>query len=56
MHTNIVVAQKPNFMYFLVYAFSSITLKMLNLQNRSPKIFAFHISGLKCCLHPYIQC
>ena len=62
MHTYIGVSLKPNFMipccrelYFLIYAFSSITLKISN-QNRRPIIFAFHLFGLKCCLHPNILC
>ena len=33
----------------------SITLNILNLHIKVPKIFVFHIFGLKCCLHPYIQ-
>ena len=63
MHNNIGVVLKPNFMspscrelYFLNYAFFSITLKISNLQNKRPKIFAFNIFSLKCCFHPYIQC
>ena len=36
------------------YAFSYITLRILNLYNRRSKIFAIHISGLKYCLHPYM--
>ena len=32
---------------------SVITLKILNPRDKSPKIFALHIFGLKCCLHPY---
>ena len=26
------------------------------MYNKSSKIFAFHIFGLKCCLHSYIPC
>ena len=58
MHNNIGVALKPNFMslcrelYFLIYAFSSIPLKISNLQNRRPKIFAFHILGLNAAFIP----
>ena len=45
MHTNIKVALKPNIMsslmknaiYIFEYAFSSITLKILNLNDKSPK-------------------
>ena len=33
-------------LYLLIHAFSSITLKILNLQNRRLKIFAFHISKM----------
>ena len=45
MHTNIGVALKPTFMYPLLscrvlykfeYVFSSITLRILNLHNKSP--------------------
>ena len=46
MQTNIGVALKPNFLSSLLksgVAFSSITLKVLNLHNKSPKKFAFHI-------------
>ena len=39
-------------LHFFKYAFSSITLKTLNLHNKSPNTFAFYIFGLKCCLHP----
>ena len=39
-------------LYFFKNALFSFTLRMLNLHNRSQKIFAFHIFGLKCCLHP----
>ena len=43
MHTYIGVALKPNFMssllHFLKYAFSTSTLKILNLYNESPKIY-----------------
>ena len=53
------VALKPNLwglscrkLYFFKYAFSSITPKILNSHNKRLKIFAFHIFGLKCCLHP----
>ena len=65
MHTNIGVALKPNFissscrvLNFLKYAFSSITLKILNLLNlnKSLKIFAFNMFSLKYCLHPDITC
>ena len=66
MHTNIGVALKPNLMSFLLYSdlggcislniHISITLRILNLHNKSPKIFAFDMFSLNCCLHPYIQC
>ena len=59
-----VVALKPNLMihccyalylyectYFQLYVF---TAKIQNLYNKVPKIFAFHIFSLKCCLHHYI--
>ena len=54
MHANIGVALKPNFipgcrvMYLSKYEFSSFTLRILNLHNKSPKIFAIHMFGLKC--------
>ena len=32
-----------------------LALKPNFLHNRRPKIFAFHIFGLKCCLHPYVM-
>ena len=50
MHTNIRVALKCIFMSSL-YAFSSTTFKILNLQKKKPKIFAFYLFVLKCCLH-----
>ena len=62
MHTNIGVTLKPTFYEFLVvecfliYAFSSCTLTISNLQNRMPKIFAFYIFGLNCSLYPHIRC
>ena len=63
MHTNIGFALKPNFMSFsckelhlFKYAFSAITLKVLNLSNKNPKIFAFDIFGLKYCFHPHKPC
>ena len=63
MHTKIGVALKPNFMNSLLYsalifkyAFSVVTLRILNLHNKSPKIFAFDIFGLKRCTHPYMPC
>ena len=34
------------------YAFSSITLKTLNLHDKSPNTFSLYIFGLKCCPHP----
>ena len=43
-------------LYFLKYAFSSITLKYSNFHKRRLKIFDFHIFGLECCLHPYKPC
>ena len=58
MHFNIGIAFNPNFVsslfieYFFKYAFSSITPIVLNLQNKSPKIFDFDIFGLKC----YMPC
>ena len=62
MHINIGVALKPKFMSsllyrvlnFLKYAFSSTTLKILNLHSKSPKILAIYMLSLKCCLHPDI--
>ena len=50
MHANIGVALKPNFipgcrvMYLFKYAFSSFTFRILNLHNKSPKIFTIYIS------------
>ena len=44
-------------LYFFKYAFSSsITLQILNPHNKDPKRFAFHIFGLKRCLHHCIPC
>ena len=40
-------------LYFFRYAFCSI-IKILNLNIKSPKIFAFHIFGMKCCFHPWM--
>ena len=37
---------------FFKYAFSLLTFRILNLYDKSPKIFAFHIFGIKCCLQP----
>ena len=64
MHTNIESSQKKTILralscrelYFFKDAFSLITLKTLNLHNKSPNTFALYIFGLKCCLHPYIHC
>ena len=63
MHTNIGVALNTNLLvpccrvlYFFKYAFSSITLRILNLHNKSTKIFAYDVFGLKHCLHPYMSC
>ena len=52
MHTNIGVALNPILcvpwvLYFFKYAYSSITLRILNLHNKSPTIFAFDIFGIK---------
>ena len=55
MHTNRTVALKPNFMsslllravYLLVCIFLNISYSK-NLHNIGPKLFAFHIFGLKC--------
>ena len=59
MHTIIGIALKPilwapccRVLYFLKHAFSSITQNLLNLLNKSPKIFA--LISLKCCFHTYI--
>ena len=53
MHTKIELSLKPHFMsstyrelYFLEYAFSSITLKILKPHNKIPNIFASHMFGL----------
>ena len=60
MHTNIGLAIKPNFMssflYFFKYAFSAITLKLINLHNKTPNMFAFNMFGLKYCFHPNKPC
>ena len=63
MYTNIAVAQKPQFYEFLVVECCIslnmpflITLKVLNPRNKSPKIFAFDISSLKCCPYLFIPC
>ena len=59
MHANIGVALKPNFipgcrvMYLFKYAFSSFTLRILNLHNESPKIFAIYMFGLKYDLNSF---
>ena len=44
-------------LYFFKCAFSSHTLKILNLHNIRPKIFSFDIFCLKCCLsvHSYFS-
>ena len=57
MHTNVRVALKSNFIVVencnsLNMHFPSVTLRNLNLYDTSPKIFAFHIFCLKCCLYP----
>ena len=60
MHTKIGLAPKTQFYEFLVIECCIfcicifITLRILNLHNRNPKIFASHIFGLKCCFHPYM--
>ena len=38
-------------LYYFKYEFSYIIFKILTLYNDDSKIFAFNISGLKCCLH-----
>ena len=43
-------------LYFFKYAFSLITLRILNLHNKSPKIFVFDTFGLICYLHSYLPC
>ena len=53
------ITKKQFYEVFLVlYLFkicnSAITFKILNPHNRRPKIFAFDIFGLKCCLHLYM--
>ena len=58
MQNNIGLALNPNFMssflrelYFFKYAFSAITLKILNSYNKSLKMFTSHIFGPKrCCM------
>ena len=45
-HTNAIVVLKYNFMSSLLLCCYS-----LNLHDKDPKRFAFHIVGLKCCLH-----
>ena len=39
-------------LYFFNYAFSAITLKILNSYNKSLQMFASHIFGPKRCLYP----
>ena len=36
--------------------FSQSVLKFKNLHHKDPRRFAFHIFGLKNCLHPYMPC
>ena len=62
MHKNIGVTLKPNFtnslvyivLYFFKYEFSSITLRILNLHNKSPEIFASDNFDIKCRPHPFM--
>ena len=61
IHTKIGVALKTNFIsyfrvliYFFTYVFSSITLRISNLPNKSPKIFTYDIFGLKFCIRPFM--
>ena len=48
---------KPQFydlcyvLYFFKNAYSSITLKILNLHIKDPNIFAFYKYALQLCLH-----
>ena len=60
MHTDVGVALKYNFVLCCIslikYTFSPITLLLLNLYNRIPKIFAFDIFGLKCGFYPCLLC
>ena len=59
MHSNTTVALNPNFMSSLVLRAVFLLICIFlnhssskNLHNKDPKIFAFHIFGLKCCLIP----
>ena len=56
MHTDTTIILKPNLrvpccyvLYFLIYVFSALALKILNLYNKVSKRFSFHTFGLKCC-------
>ena len=65
MHTNIGVALNPilwvlccKVMYFFKDAFSSIHLRILNLHNKSPKIFAYPyiwFKMLSSCLYAMLK-
>ena len=63
MHTDNGVALKINLassllksaMGYFQNAFSLITLRIFNIHNKSPKIYAFDMSGIKCCLRPYMH-
>ena len=63
MHTNSTVALKPNLMsslliravFLLICIFLNNSLSQ-NLHNKDPKILAFNVFGLKCCLYPDMPC
>ena len=56
MHTNTIEALKPTFLNSLSICAVSYKIciffnQLKNLHNKDPKIFAFQIYGLKCCLY-----
>ena len=63
MYTNTTVALKPNFMsslllravFLLICIFINNSLSQ-TLHNKDPKILAFDVCGLKCCLNPDMLC
>ena len=57
MHTNTTVTLNPKFILLLCAVFLYVCIfinyfKILNLNNKDPKIFAFHTFDRKYCLHP----
>ena len=56
MHTNTTEALKPKFpccyvLYFFFYTFSSVTIKIYNLNNKDTKRFAYISFGLNAFIH-----